>query len=174
MVFWEHLTVPGHEALLPQRGDVRPLLLAWREPFWGSQQYHAVSHFIITVIIWGSKQDFTLYCDDVCTCCLNSCPPYPFSYYKHCFCSSSIPMQSSLPLSFLLLKSLCFSCTGLPQQFVLSSCIKWHGICAAAHPTQLYCMPSLFILGAGDSSGGWSHQLALSGRAICKVLLPQA
>lgn len=165
----------GHGALLPQRGDVRPLLLERREPFWGSQQYHAVNHFIITVVIWGSKQDFTLYFNGVCTCCLNSCPPYPFSYHKHCFCSSSIPMQSALPLPFLLLLySLRFPCSGLSQQFALNSCIKWHGICAAAHPTQLYSMPSLFILCAGDSSAGWSHQLALSGRATRKVLLQQA
>lgn len=57
MVFWEdNLTVPGHEALLPQRSDVRPLLLPQREPFWDSQQYQAVNHFSIAVIIWEANR----------------------------------------------------------------------------------------------------------------------
>lgn len=57
MVFWEdNLTVPGHEVLLPQRSDVRPLLLPQREPFWDSQQYQAVNNFIIAVIIWEANR----------------------------------------------------------------------------------------------------------------------
>lgn len=163
MVFWEHdLTVLGQEARLPQRGDVRPLLLSQRKPFrapnntrlwiilsWllSSGETNRILPLILMVFVLAA------WTHSLC----------PFSYYKHYFCSPSIPMQSSLPLPFLLLLySLCFPSTGLSQQFVLNSCIKWHGI-------------HIFFM---FSRCKWQQHrlespLALAGRAIQNVLPQQ-
>lgn len=70
--------------LPPQRAAVR--LSPCSKPCYiscGSQYCHAVNYFMITILIWESKQDLDLYFDVACACHTNSCPSHPFPYHKH-------------------------------------------------------------------------------------------